>query len=512
MDILNIIKNTFIYNNNFLIKFILFIPTLYLYFNNDIILFGQDETNQIESAFRFLYTHQFTYTGNIKGLITENSFIFQNAWPFGYSLLIYIFLLFSNNIFLVIKIIKILLIFINIYCWSKIAKHFISCISILFYYDLIIILLTIIFSISTTDLISTIFTGIISYLILISKSRYKDFFVGFSLSIAFIFKYSIIFILPSLIIYYFFIYKKNIKIFFTKSLILLFSFLPLFSFIYLFNKFNASGNFYVFKSLDLLKIKNFIYPNWLTDITTSIVQAFSFDKILSYISISDVSIVYFNIFIILFIIILFIRNINSNLNLILLIFSFFISNILFLKTIQSFFFEHTYIFRPIIIYRYFWPIIPLSYIILFKSLSDFKILKNEYLKTIFSLSIFVFIFIDSAKKNSTTLFIQKNRLEVMNFLKSRNLLSNSTNTIVFAEKAQWSLFTPKGKYNIYQVSGEKNDIDFDYIKKNTTIIYINDRSFYGTYNEYNQPNEDLINKLSNHFVINKHITIHWKLF
>ena len=100
----------------------------------------------------------------------------------------------------------------------------------------------------------------------------------------------------------------------------------------------------------------------------------------------------------------------------------------------------------------------------------------------------------------------------MNFINSKNLLTNSANTIVLAEKAQWSLFTPKGKFNIYQISNDIKKINFDLVTKNTIIIYINDRNLYGTYNDVSKPNEDLIKHLNETYTINKNISIYWKNF
>lgn len=504
----NIIKNTSSFN--FIFNLILFSPVFYLFVKYDIILFGQDESNQIEAAYRYYYTKQFTFSGPIKEFLESNTFIFQNSWPFGYSFLIYIFLLFFNNIFLVVKLIKILLIFVNIFIWNSLSDIYFENKHKKYYYDILVVLLTLIFSTSTTDLISTIFFGLIIYFLLFSKNRFRTIVVGFICGFAFLFKFSIVFVLPSICIYYCFNNWTNKKLLFRNIFLLISSFLPFFIFIFLYNKNHGEGNFYVFKNFDFLKIKNFIYTNWITDIIFTISNAFGFDKITTLLLNSENFIFYINYILILCIIILFVKNYKKDKEITVLTSILLIVNILFLKVIQSYFFDFNYSYRPIIIYRYFWPIIPLGYLIVIKSLPNYFFSKNKIIKALFFLLIFLFILLDNNKKSIITQQIQANRSQVLNFISSKKLISDSNNNIVIAEKTQWSLFSPKGKFNVYQISGDIHDFKFDHIKKNTNIIYINDRNAYGTYNDISNPNKNLINYLEDSFKINTNITLYWK--
>lgn len=501
---------------------LLLLPYIIFTFKHTIYLPGQDEANQIEATLRFIESGSFSFSWVVPVDISNPLFTFQNNWPLGFPVLLFIFLKIFNNLFLTLKIIKIILILINVYNWLLVYESiFINKIKKFFYTNLIVIL-TLVISQSTTDLISTIF---LSYLILYlfriqiqNKFNYiSTLIIGLICGISFYFKYSSVIFLPSIILYILIFDSSSIFEKIKKTSIMSFVFVLIISFIYLYNKTHGEHNFYVFKGFDFSKINNLFYNSWYKDVINSISFSLYSDKLyeifkLKYFISSQYIFNLIYIFIIISCIVISYKSEKKLKQIVFLTIILYAINIIFLKLLTAFFFDSTYEYRPIIVYRYFWPIAPLMFLLVTNSLMNLKFINNKIALFIFIIISFSILILDVNKKNILYNKIETNYNKVNLCLENNIKNLNQTNFVVFAEKVQWSLFLNKGKCNVFQVTNDLKNIDFNKIKNTVVVVYINDRTDYGLQDSYVTTNLILKDNLKNVNKVNSDITIFWSKF
>ena len=196
--------NKFLNKINILI-FILFIPYIFFTFSNSIYVPGHDEANQIEAALYFSNNCIFSFSNVIPNDFSSRNFKFQNEWPIGFPILLLLFLKLNIKQFLALKIIKMLLFFSTMFIWNKIISISIKDNIKKNIFVIILFLILILISQSMTDFIVTFLFSIIFYLLQKYHNHYDNYFYHFKISfligLAFIFKYSSVFILPSTILY-----------------------------------------------------------------------------------------------------------------------------------------------------------------------------------------------------------------------------------------------------------------------------------------------------------------------
>jgi hypothetical protein len=146
------------YKNIYLLFILLYIIIL---FSNSY-LPTYDESYQIEAALRYLYFSKYEYSWNLPEDLSLQKFNYSTAWPFGYSALIFLFLKLKISLSTTLIIIKIFLIFSNLFIWEKISYLEITEFKIKYYFKILFSIFIITISNSTTDMIVVLFFGIIT--------------------------------------------------------------------------------------------------------------------------------------------------------------------------------------------------------------------------------------------------------------------------------------------------------------------------------------------------------------
>ena len=504
---------------NILIISILLLPYIFTFLSTTIYLPGSDESKQIEAALYFINNGELFYSNLNINNISAFSWKFQNEWPFGYSFLLIVFLYFLKNIFITLKIIKLTFILLNIYSWTKISNNILKYNLSKYLFTVILVLITILISESVTDLIITyILSLIISITILLNNNRNKMIYylkLGILCGIAFSFKYSSIFLLPSILCILLYInfsfYLKNLKYIF----IIISIFFAFFLNVYIFNTSHGDHKLYNFSNIDLNKLINFFYSGWLSEITKVLSESLFIDKV--YFILKIPLKYYFYLHYLSFIIILFflyksIINEAKHHLYINLITIFYLVNILILKILTALFTENYDQYKPINIPRYFWPITPLFYLLfVFYILNKFKISRFILYPIIFL--IFSIILIDCRNKFQNFKRIEKNRHLLLYNLKKLNLLNSNNEIIIFAEKLQYSLYMDKGKYNVYEIDYSTN-FKLENIKSTNKLIliYLNDANNYSLQiSSKKKINKSLVSLLKNRCLINDNLSIYWTI-
>ncbi len=508
----------FIYNNN-IILLIFILPYIYFTFSNSIYIPGHDESNQIEAALCYYNNGTFSYSSSIPYDLSSNYFKFQNEWPIGFPGLLVLLLKLNFKLFFALKFIKLFSFLSTIFIWCKISFTYLRNNVRKIFFQIILVITLILISQSMTDLIITLLFSIIIYLLQQIESKSEDLFfhikLGFICGIAFVIKYSSIFIFPSIILF-FFIHKrrfsfKNLKFILLQGII----FSLFFGLIYYYNISNGEHKFYNLNSLSISNLNNLFYTDWITDISKVIVKLLFLDKIFYILHLYKVGL-NFNFFCIFFSSLLFyflfkiLSNNLKDINILILLINLFV-NIIFLKFLSAFFFDIDYAYKPITIERYFWPLTPLIYLILIKHIS----LSPRYTLLFIPISIFLF-YVEIHNLNIKKISynqIERNYNNIIKNINRLNLINLKENIIIFAENIQWSIYQQKGIYNVFEIS-ETTKINFKNINnKPLTIIYINDMTKYNIeLKNVLNPNKYLLNNLTNKIDVNPDVKIYWQKF
>jgi hypothetical protein len=433
-----------------------------------------DESFQIESALRLYNFSKYEYTWNLPTSYNIPYFQKSSAWPIGYSAFIYLFLKLNFTLNSTIILFKVFLILINTFIWSKICELEFTGSQITSIYKILFSIFIISISNSTTDMIVILFFGIISYRILNKNFNQKIsnyFIVGLLLSFSLIFKYTTIFLFPSIFIYLLYTNYKNdiktilIKLFYISIPLLIVSIL-IFS-----NNVTKQQNLITPTNLNPFNKFYFITNlNYLNLITVILVDSLTFPLLIknginyllssNYFKILPFS---FSIFIILY---------KYNIKLKHAKF-FYIIIFLYIITITIFsfiFFTKPHDWLPAFESRYYQPLVGILLIIYLKKFETIIQCKSFFTK-FFLISSFtllcIFFIIFCYKKISYNTIVNNNITSVKNYIKRINSTYKIDNNITFLDDNYFPAFPRDGVHNFYNINKINN---FNLSNNHTNII------------------------------------------
>lgn len=471
----------------------IYYKNIYLFFilSYIIVLFSNtylptyDESYQIEAALRYLYFSKFEYSWNLPKDLSIQKFDYSTAWPIGYPAIIFLFLKLNITLSTILISIKTFLIFSNLFLWIKISYLEITELMFKNYFKILFSIFIITISNSTTDMIVVLFFGLITKKILSQNliTNYKIFFyIGFLLSISFFFKYTTIFLYPSLLMYFLFLnYKKKIKSIFFK--LFLFS-LPFYLTVFLiFTKnYYESNNISTLTNINNLNklyfVTNFDYINLFRVI---FIESLTFPLLINngfnlYLKINLLN----NFFIVIIFFLFFnyykIKYIKN--------FDYFTVIILFylffLYLFSLYFFTTPSEWLPICESRYYQPFGGILLIIYLKFTEQLSKISNSifYLfKKLIFLSIIIFYIIFCYKKISYNIHVNKSILNVVRKINQINSLNKIENKIIFLDNNYFPVFPRDGFHNYFNINNLKKNNYLNYRKKYISYIIVSNISF-----------------------------------
>ena len=510
----------------------IFLKNIYLFFILSYILIlisnsylpNYDESYQIEAALRYFYFSKFEYSWNLPKDLSLQKFDYSIAWPFGYSALIFLFLKLKISLNATLITIKIILIFSNLFIWQKISLLEISEIKFINYFKILFSIFIITISNSTTDMIVVLFFGIITNKILSPKFtiQYLNFtHLGCLLAISFIFKYTTIFLYPSLLIYFIFSnYKERINNILYKLFLFTFPFSITVFLIFIKNYFesnnistltnvNTLNKFYFIINYDFF---NLLYVIFIESLTFPIL----INNGLNYFF----KLFFLNYIIITFLTFLFLKYYKlkyfKNYNYFsITIFIY----IIFLFLFSLYFFTNPTEWLPLSESRYYQPFAGILLIVYLKFVEQLlryqKRFSFIFIKLIF-ISIFIFYLIFCYKKISYNTYVNKNILTVEQYINKINSLNKIENNIYFLDNNYFPVFPRDGVHNYFNINKLKNIKILNNRNKYISYILVSNISFkHLPIIQTSSNNNILLFTINNNYksiIIGNNTTLYWKIY